>query len=325
MTDNSAPERVPTQTVDRRPVRSALRIQDSPLAAFLSALYSRAPAGSLVEVRYRTPAGMGQIFRSVTRLDHVAAQITHSAPRTDVYVGVLPRRRRGGRRNDLVDAGQALWVDCDTPDSVHALQTFLPVPSMVVRSGTASNCHGYWLLNSPVSLDDIEDANRHLAHALCADAASADAPRILRPPSALNHKHDPPIVVHLQNCDGAARYCLDDVVQHLPEKAAMSRVRVAPNHESLRDTHDRLRGLAPQVYVEQLTGSAVPRTHKINCPFHPDRTPSLHVYDEPERGWTCFGCHRGGGVYDFAAYLWGMTTRGDDFRELRVRLERVFF
>lgn len=30
------------------------------------------------------------------------------------------------------------------------------------------------------------------------------------------------------------------------------------------------------------------------CPLHGEKTPSLRLYDEPERGFYCFGCHRGG-------------------------------
>jgi len=29
------------------------------------------------------------------------------------------------------------------------------------------------------------------------------------------------------------------------------------------------------------------------CPFHGEKTPSLKFY-EGDRGWTCFGCHKGG-------------------------------
>jgi len=30
------------------------------------------------------------------------------------------------------------------------------------------------------------------------------------------------------------------------------------------------------------------------CPIHGEQTPSMRLYEEPERGWCCFGCHRGG-------------------------------
>jgi len=74
--------------------------------------------------------------------------------------------------------------------------------------------------------------------------------------------------------------------------------------------HHRLLALAPRVYVERLLGQPVGRSGKVRCPFHTDRTPSLHVYQEPSRGWYCYGCHRGGSVYDLAALL--LSDRSGD-------------
>ena len=39
------------------------------------------------------------------------------------------------------------------------------------------------------------------------------------------------------------------------------------------------------------------------CPFHYEKTPSLRIYDEPERGFYCFGCHEGGDVIRFVQLL----------------------
>ena len=36
----------------------------------------------------------------------------------------------------------------------------------------------------------------------------------------------------------------------------------------------------------------------MRCPFHADDTASLKIYPG-RRGWSCFGCHRGGSVIDF--------------------------
>jgi DNA primase len=70
---------------------------------------------------------------------------------------------------------------------------------------------------------------------------------------------------------------------------------------------------------EQLRG----RDGKVRCPVHEDRTPSLHVYEDPRRGWYCFSCRQGGSVYDFAALLLGRGTRGEEFIELRRELEAI--
>ena len=58
--------------------------------------------------------------------------------------------------------------------------------------------------------------------------------------------------------------------------------------------------------------------------LHEDRTPSLHVYESPERGWFCFGCGFGGSIYDLAGRVWRLETRGEDFLTLRARLHRIF-
>jgi len=86
-------------------------------------------------------------------------------------------------------------------------------------------------------------------------------------------------------------------------------------------TQDPLRALDPAYYVSVLTGQVVGRSRKISCPFHDDRTPSFHVYEDPGDGWFCFGCRRHGHTADdLAAALWHLDTRGPAFLELRARL-----
>jgi DNA primase len=60
------------------------------------------------------------------------------------------------------------------------------------------------------------------------------------------------------------------------------------------------------------------RSGRVNCPFHEDRTPSLQLYEDGS--FYCFGCDRGGTIYDFAARLWGIGTERREFLELRARL-----
>ena len=63
----------------------------------------------------------------------------------------------------------------------------------------------------------------------------------------------------------------------------------------------------------------------VLCPLHDERTPSCMVWAEPERGWWCFGCGRGGGIYDLAALLdgrsWGAALKGEEFRCVREMLQ----
>lgn len=294
---------------------------------FLNALFADYPADVHVELRFRTRAGMARAFYPVNRLHEVAAAIDRRSLETDVYVGVLPRRRQASASDDVVPQACVLWADCDTADSAEALANFVPVPSIVVASGSGANRHAYWLMTEAASLDDVEIANRRLAYALGADERCADPARILRPPSR-NHKHRPPAEVRLMKCEPTLRYPFREIADALPDLAATNglvRARGASHRlTAARDHDDPLLAIQPARYIEELTGVVVSRTHKVSCPFHDDSTPSLHVYDDPARGWYCFGCGRGGSIYDFAGLLWSMQTRGSEFSELRRRLELLF-
>jgi DNA primase len=52
--------------------------------------------------------------------------------------------------------------------------------------------------------------------------------------------------------------------------------------------------------IEKMTGQQIIK-HKVCCPFHEDRSPSLHVYDDG--GWKCFGCGKHGDVIDFLGFF----------------------
>jgi hypothetical protein len=290
---------------------------------FLTALAGPCDDGEFLELRYRLDDGqrMGQLFDRPTRLRRLATRALALGRRTDVYVGCAPRTRRHGGR-DAVERALVLWVDCDGDDAVEALEHFDPQPSIVIASGTASNCHAYWPLTEPLAADEIERANRRLAHALGADPASADAARILRVPSTLSHKHQPPVPVDALRLDVNRRLAPADVTSGLPDPPPAPRATPVP------DAHhgdDPLLTIAPEVYVRRLLGLEVPRHRKVRCPFHPDRHASLHVYESAERGWYCFGrCRRGGTIYDLAAPLYGYSARGEDFLRLRGELRRLF-
>ena len=73
-----------------------------------------------------------------------------------------------------------------------------------------------------------------------------------------------------------------------------------------------LRMFIPQVKaavtVRQLlefNGIRVNRHGFCVCPLHGDKDASLKVYGG-ERGWTCYGCHKGGDVINLAKELYGL-------------------
>src|SRR5215207_1428525 len=182
-------------------------------ARCLAALAGPAERGELLELRYRLKDGqrMGQVFDRPARLRGLATRAIALGRRTDVYVGCAPRTRRHGGR-DAVERAFVLWADCDGEQAVAALAEFEPAPSIVIASGTGNNCHAYWPLVEPLARDEIEHANRRLAHALGADPAAADCARILRVPSTLSHKHEPPTAVEAIRLNCEQRLSASDVV-----------------------------------------------------------------------------------------------------------------
>lgn len=61
--------------------------------------------------------------------------------------------------------------------------------------------------------------------------------------------------------------------------------------------------------IERMTSQQIIK-HKTVCPFHNDRNPSLHVYDDG--GFKCFGCGVAGDVLDFVGlYLFGPQYNRD--------------
>ena len=286
------------------------------LVEYLRAL-GAAHAAGLFDLRFFIGDAVAQRFVPLGDEPRVAALVTQRSSSADAYVGALPRTRRAGDRT-ATPVGACVWVDLDHPYAAERLRAFIPEPSIVVRSGSPGHAHAYWLLDRLWPAAVIERANRRLAHRLNADPASTDATRVLRPPHTLNHKHYPPTPVTLERLKHD-RIALADLVGHLSDPPPP----IAPAR-SQRSSSDPLLRIPPADYVEQLTGRRPGRNGKLRCPFHDDAHPSLHVYADPARGWFCFGCRRGGSVYDLGAQVWDLGTRGRDFHELRRRLTVLF-
>jgi hypothetical protein len=292
------------------------------LARYLAMLAAREPAGGLLELRYRnpqTPSRMRQHFHRLANTAQIARHILALAEHSDVYIGVAPRRIPNGGRH-AVHRGWVLWADIDQPGGQPPAAALPVAPGVVINSGTPGHHHLYWPLRDPLAPAELERANQTLAAALGADAGAVlGAATILRPPGTRNHKHTPPTPVTLERFDLRA-HTAGEILHGLP--AVPPAKAPAPARQRER-ADDLLLNIAPADYVAALTGQAVPRDRKINCPLHEDRTPSLHVYPDPEHGWHCYGCNQGGTIYDLAAKLSGLDTRGSDFTELRARLTEL--
>jgi hypothetical protein len=272
-----------------------------------------------LELRWRAQRGMRSEYFPIGALDSAAARALALGGRHDVYVSAAPRTRQAGTRA-AVRESWVLWADCDRSDSHAQLHAFSPRPALAIASGSGGT-HAYWPLARPVGPQRLEHANRRLAHALGGDRQSVDAARILRPLGTLNHKHSPPQPVELRWFDEGAVVELDDVLVPLPDLPASA---VGPGAIAPRNPRgDPLLAIAPSVYVPVLVGAPLNRDRKVPCPFHLDRTPSLPAFGRG-RGWRCFGCGARGSIFDLAARLWGLGTRGAEFRELRRRLADTF-
>jgi len=275
----------------------------------------------------------GGVFVPIHDLTKAAAEIDRIGRNEDVWVGVLPRQpdsKTGeiGGSSEFVPEGRTLWVDCDLkdgPDARELLATFRPAPHLLVASG--GGFHAYWMLDAPLPADWVPIANRRLAYALAGDLAATDATRILRPPGTRNLKYQPPRPVELVELRDSPALAVRELVGRLPNPPGRRAVPRRLTATGFDLAADPLRAIPPPVYVRKLSGTDVPDAGgMVSCPLpdHEDPEPSCQVFGEPDRGWYCYGCQRGGSIYDFAAPLLGRQTSGGDFLALRRELERRF-
>ena len=280
------------------------------LDSYLRMLAGPAPGARLLEIRFALRhRDMGRLFIAAHSAPGASRLIRRLASRTDVYVGVCLRSRRAGGRN-AIDRSHLAFVEIDAPDALDRLRDFPHPPTLIVSSGSAGHAHAYFTLSAPITVPELERANRRLAHALGGDLASVDAARILRPPSSWNHKHAPPAPVELIELDPVA------TVRRSTSWSTGSKTRpgrpAGDRHEARgtgRTEIDRLLLAIPAAeYVRAIAGVSPNRAGKIHCPFHDDRTPSLQLYDDGT--WYCYGaCQAGGSIFDFASRVWRIETR----------------
>jgi hypothetical protein len=289
--------------------------------------------------------------------DHVLDRLARG---DEMFCGPVPRVEPKPRK-EAARAGRVLWVDIDRKsdapaptlgdveqllssegdEPVHdglvaaaALLRFAMPPHVVVFSGSGG-AHGYWRIEDVLAAEWIERANARLIHALNADWASYDRNRFLRMPGGINGKTGRHC--HLIHADLTSRaYDVRDLVGGLPDPPAddprapkrIRRRQVAPSprRAAVNDPVDRW---TPREYFAALCGiTETDRDAKVQCPLpdHDDPRASLWIGDTPESGWFCFGCCRGGRIFDLASLLiggpWGVDLRGEAFRTARAELER---
>lgn len=133
----------------------------------------------------------------------------------DVYFGVLPRWRRGGKGEDIEDWTWVLWADYDAkafpggkPAAFYALGKVQPVPQIIVDSG--HGYHAYWLMARGLNWAWATKIMKGIALKTGADR-TYDKARILRVPGTHNHKDAQPLLVRILRFDTLApRYQGED-------------------------------------------------------------------------------------------------------------------
>jgi hypothetical protein len=294
------------------------------LLEYLSFISAGARPGQFFDVRWGARAGqMRRSFVAASSLQGAAQLIRRVGAHADVYVGVALRdgSAHGGKR--AISGSRVLYVESDEPRTKKLLASFSCPASLEVNSGSLDHVHLYWRLDDLAAPEEVERANRRLALALAADPASVDIARVLRPPATVNRKHDPPLPVILTAHRGSAVYSLQQIaacLPELPEPPVVSQRRPGVDAGRCGREDRGLLEIPAAVYVRVLAERSPDRAGKVLCPFHAERTPSLQLY--PDGTFYCFGrgCKRGGTIFDFAAHLWGIATRGHGFIELRERL-----
>jgi ribosomal protein L19 len=297
-------------------------IQPAEIRDYLQAIAGDDPASGLIDIRYFTrPGKMAIRFVPSWKIETAVRLIASLAKRTDTYTGVVLRTQRRGTRQAVAHS-HLLFVEIDSPDARQRLERLPQPPTMVIASGTCGHVHAYWRLRWGVDADTLEAANRRLAHHLDGDLASIDAARILRPAGTLNHKHAPAAPVQLMALKPERTYELDELIGPLVSMPSKPRSSMAPRRTDPGGIDHQLLAIPTHQYVSQLADLEASRAGKVRCPFHKDHNPSMHLYTDGT--WACFGCRRGGTIYDFAAHLWSSQTKGRAFIELRKRLADEF-
>lgn len=311
--------------------------QDHARELFFAALAGGVPSDQLIELRQLdavTRAPRRSLFVAAAAPRRASTAAARLAASREVYAGAQPRTRHDGSAG-AVPAGHVLFVDLDDPAAALGWQPRTPVaPTFVIRSGSVTDGVPHllllWALHEPLAARWLPKALKRLAHHMGGDPKSTDVARVIRIPGTVNYKHGERRPVECIHVDIAAVYTPAEVVAGLPDpieqRPAPARVVGAPGGPARDITDDPLFSIPASEYIPVLTGRELCRDGKVQCPWHgggQERTPSLHAYTDPARGWQCYGCDVGGSIIDFGARLWGITPRGAGYHEVRRRLAVV--
>ncbi len=229
---------------------------DGVIAAFIECVYE---PGDWVEVRYIWPVKKDEIlphsmwYKAVdlAGAEFIKVVQKYNDDRWGVYVGVNPRKDRGGKKTEDVAVFRCLFVDFDgVPlDEVRRRidEATLPVPTMIVASGREHGYHVYWRLDEPVPCDDWKRYQQGIIDTLGSDGVIKDPPRVMRLPGFLNTK---------TGYDGTPS-CT--IVEHDPDRrygrAEFDKIQAEPDVPATKT--EGASDLSPPVAAPTLNGKSV--------------------------------------------------------------------
>ena len=272
----------------------------------------RLPDGALRMRSRSNPAG----YLEAGDARALAAGLRHARRRREeVFTSPLARAVPVAGKK-AVASGQVAWCDFDQaggePDWPGRLR-----PSLLVCSG--HGLHAYWRLDGEVSAAVIESINRRLAGRFGGDLGCTDRGRIMRLPGSFNGKRYAWCAIRRADLT-APPLEVERVLAELPDPEPP---RPPRRRRFVGKPDDELATLTPPRYFALLCGIDVPdQGAYVLCPIHAETTPSCRVWPEPDQGWWCFGCSRGGGLFDLYALMsgssvWGRDLKGERFTEVR--------
>jgi len=333
MSANHRPTRVVTAKGE---LRIGVLTDDEQIAVWAHCLHDGAPGRIEVVGGKRAPDGSLRM-RSRSAPSHfpaagdlralVALAHAHRELGDEVFATPLTRRlARPGKAGQILPARVA-WVDIDQSSQLEALRAFAVRPHLVLYSGSGG-AHAYWRLAEALAPDEIEAANRKLALHLGADEGATDRARIMRLPGTHNHKAKR--ACRLAYCD-LHRPAVDDerLTAGLrdPSPLAPAPTPAPRARHAARISHDAAATIAPPTYFRVMAGIDVPaRGGHVPCPLpdHDEQISSCMVYPNSSQGWHCFGCGRGGSIYDLGSLLeggsWGRKLCGEQFTAVKQRV-----
>ena len=138
----------------------------------------------------------------------------------NIYAGVNPRLRRGGKVKDDVALARCLPADFDDVPTDEVQERLassgLPQPTLTVASG--HGVHAYWRLIEPLpDLGVWTTIEKRLIAKLDSDPTIHDPPRILRLPGFKNCKEEPFVPCEIIEAEPTRRCAIDAITTLLPE------------------------------------------------------------------------------------------------------------